>query len=189
MQIQSFSTSHVDALILIEGLDLVRFSGFYGFRKLNQRQLSWDMLKNIGKNVREDWIVGGDLNEIIDENEKCGGRGKYKVAMHEFKGVVNELALVDVKPDKGWLTCTNNRRGEGLVKERLDCYLVFASWLRKVPFLSSTLLRQANFDHDVIILDTMGRRPRDGRVDSRVLFRFEECWAQYTDVKMVIKGA
>lgn len=31
------------------------------------------------------------------------------MAMNEFKGVANELALVDVKSDKGWFTWTNSR--------------------------------------------------------------------------------
>lgn len=104
MRVQSFSANHVDALVRIEGLDSVRFSSLYGYSELSQRHLSWELLRNINKNVSEDWVIGGDFNEIMDENEKYGGRRKSKAVMDEFRGVVKELALVDVKSDKGWFT-------------------------------------------------------------------------------------
>lgn len=37
-------------------------------------------------------------------NEKSGGRRKAKMVIDEFRKVANELALVDVKSDKGWFT-------------------------------------------------------------------------------------
>lgn len=72
-------------------------------------------------------MVRGDFNEILDDNEKQGGCRKSQVAMDEFRKVVADLALIDVKPDRGWLTWSNNRRGNGLVKERLDRFLVSTS--------------------------------------------------------------
>lgn len=95
--------------------------------------------------------------------------------MEEFREVVIGLVLVDIKPKMELFTWTNNRRGGDLVKERLDRYLVFANWIQKAPFLSTSVLRQASSNHDVIILDTIGRRPRNGSVDLRLSFRFEEC--------------
>lgn len=120
---------------------------------------------------------------------KKGGRRKSQVDMGDFKGVVNELALVDIKKDQGWFTWTNNRRGGSLVKECLDRFLVLANWLRKVPFLSTTVLRQASSDFDAILLDTVGRRSRDVRIDARLAFRYEDCGAQNVEAKLVIKEA
>lgn len=40
--------------------------------------------------------------------------------MDDFRSMVNELVLVDVKSNKGWFTWMNNRRGNELVNERLD---------------------------------------------------------------------
>lgn len=76
-----------------------------------------------------------------------------------------------------------------MVKERFDRYLVSANWLRKVPPLATTILRQANSDHDLIILDTIGRKPRKGRVDPRLGFCFKECWTHDRDAKEIIKVA
>lgn len=37
--------------------------------------------------VKEDWIVRGDFNAIINESKKCGLR-KPRVAMEDFRDVI-----------------------------------------------------------------------------------------------------
>ncbi|MBA0568742.1 hypothetical protein Golob_006212 [Gossypium lobatum] len=49
------------------------------------------------------------IRMVIDDAKKCGGRRRPKVAMDNFRIIMDDLALVDVKPDKGWFTWTNNR--------------------------------------------------------------------------------
>ncbi|PPD68779.1 hypothetical protein GOBAR_DD34342 [Gossypium barbadense] len=55
-------------------------------------------------NIRKDWIVGGDFNAIINEVQKEESHTKSKVTMDEFRDVIEELTLVDIKTDKGWFT-------------------------------------------------------------------------------------
>ncbi|MBA0694535.1 hypothetical protein Goari_004818 [Gossypium aridum] len=43
------------------------------------------------------------IRMVIDDAEKCGGRRRPKVAMDNFRIIMDDLALVDVKPDKGKL--------------------------------------------------------------------------------------
>lgn len=63
-----------------------------------------ELLRDIRSRVIEDLIMGGDFNEILDESEKSEGRRKSGVAMDDFRRVISELALMDVKPDRGWYT-------------------------------------------------------------------------------------
>lgn len=76
VQVQSYSQNHIDTIIKRGGLDKIRFTGFYGHSEPNLCHLSWDCLRNIGKHVKEDWVLGGDFNEILEENEKNEGRRK-----------------------------------------------------------------------------------------------------------------
>lgn len=131
----------------------------------------------------------GDFNEVLDEMEKRGDHRKSKLAMKDFKKVMDDLALVDVKLDKGWFTWSNNRKGHGLVKERLDRFFVSMSWLGYILFLASNVVRQASFDHDSMILDTLGRVPRPSTKDSRLLFKYETCWSNDGEVRKVIVDA
>ncbi|MBA0575725.1 hypothetical protein Golob_024103 [Gossypium lobatum] len=50
------------------------FTGFYGNANPNLRSTSWDILRRVGGVVREDWVVGGDFNAILNDAEKDGGR-------------------------------------------------------------------------------------------------------------------
>ncbi|MBA0601290.1 hypothetical protein Gorai_004471 [Gossypium raimondii] len=58
----------------------------------------------VGRSVKDDWVMGGNLNTIINEAEKEGGRRKSRVTMEEFRDVIKELTLVDIKTDKGLFT-------------------------------------------------------------------------------------
>lgn len=75
----------------------------------------------------------GDFNEILDDSEKLGGKHKTRTVMEDFGKTLLDLALANLKPDNGWFTWTNNRRGEWLVRERLDRFVMSHGWLRKIP--------------------------------------------------------
>lgn len=96
VDVQSFLQNHVDSLIKMD-MSRIRFTGFYGYPDLTRRHLSWELIRNIGSRVHEDWIIGGDFNEILNDSKKCGGRHKSWVAMEEFRKVIEEMALVDLK--------------------------------------------------------------------------------------------
>ncbi|KAH1114481.1 hypothetical protein J1N35_007859 [Gossypium stocksii] len=95
-------------------------------------------------------------------SEKIGERRKPRIAMKEFEKVLDEMALVDVKTDKGWFTWSNNRDGSGFVRESCS-------------------------DHYAIFLNSKGHKPNDDVRDSRLFFKFEACWAKDRDAKQLIK--
>ncbi|PPR87341.1 hypothetical protein GOBAR_AA33348 [Gossypium barbadense] len=105
-------------------------------------------------------------------HEKIGGRREARFVMKVFEKVFNEMALVDVKKDKGWFTWSNNRDGSRFVKERLDRFVISASWVEKVPFTSTEVVRQSCSDHDAIFLDSRGHKPIDDVRNPRLFFKF-----------------
>ncbi|PPD89486.1 hypothetical protein GOBAR_DD13579 [Gossypium barbadense] len=110
---------------------------FLGHAYPNLRNRSWDILRTVRRSIREDWVVGGDFNAIISDAEKEGGCRKFRVTMEEFHDVMKELSLVDIKIDKG-----NN-----MVKERLDRFLISANAIDSLPFLAAKVVRKSNSDH------------------------------------------
>ncbi|KAK8346444.1 hypothetical protein V6Z12_A07G216000 [Gossypium hirsutum] len=139
--------------------------------------------------VNEKWIIGGDFNALLDEAEKEWGRRKATVFMEDFRSIVDELLMVDLKTDNGWFTWVNNREGTARVKERLDRFLMFANAVNSFSFLETRVIRQSSYDHDAISLDTEGRRPRDGLRDPKLSFKYDVCWARNEEAKMIIKEA
>ncbi|KAA3461966.1 reverse transcriptase [Gossypium australe] len=104
--------------------------------------------------------------------------------MEEFCDVMEELSLVNVKTTKGWFTWVNNREGNNMVKERLDRYLISANAIDNFSFVETNMS-----DHDVIMLDTLGHKPRENFRAPRLLFKYDLCWAKEKDAKNVIKAA
>ncbi|MBA0731170.1 hypothetical protein Golax_022962 [Gossypium laxum] len=62
---------------------------------------SWDLLRKVGELILGEWIIGSDFNAILSNAEKSGGRRKSSAAMEDFCSVLDDLSLVDIKPDKG----------------------------------------------------------------------------------------
>ncbi|MBA0726507.1 hypothetical protein Golax_002331 [Gossypium laxum] len=140
------------------------------------RSQSWDILRTVGRSVKDDWVMGGNFNTIINEAEKEGGRRKSRVTMEEFRDVKEELTLVDIKTNKGLFTWVNNREGNNMVKERLDTFLIFANAIDNFPFFATNVVRQTNSNRDAILMDTLGRKPRKNFKDPRLFFKYDECW-------------
>lgn len=160
VQVQNHSQNHIDSTVEIIGCGRVCFTGFYRFSELHRRCESRNILRSVGTRIHEDWVIGGDFNEIMGDAEKVGGRRKLRAPMEEFRKTMDELGVVDIKLDRGWFTWTNNRLGEHFIKERIDRFFTSEGWLSKVPFPASNVIRQASSDQDAILLDTLGRKPR-----------------------------
>ncbi|KAH1091680.1 hypothetical protein J1N35_018937 [Gossypium stocksii] len=102
------------------------------------------------------WKIGVDMT-ILNQS------------MHHIDSIIRvdgqnqKLSLVDIKPDKGWFTWTNNQEGRRLVKERIDRFLFSADWLLRELFVSTEVVRQAR--------------------------SYEACWFEDKDAKDIIKSA
>ncbi|KAK5819936.1 hypothetical protein PVK06_024971 [Gossypium arboreum] len=175
-------------MVRLKNHNNIRVTGFYGYANPNLRSNSWEILESVGGLVREDWVVGGDFNAILNEAKKEGDRRKVREHMNEFKDVLDNLALVDIKPGSGWFTWVNNRSGGNMIKERLDRFVTSVSMIEKYPFMTSRVVRQTQSDHDAIIWDMWGSKPKEYPRDQRLCFRFEECWAMDSEAKNAISS-
>ncbi|KAK5841878.1 hypothetical protein PVK06_004202 [Gossypium arboreum] len=107
--------------------------------------------------------------------------------MEEFREVLEELMLVDIKPTRGWFTWANNRDGNALVKERLDRFVMSINTVAFFPFIDVNTIRQTKSDHNVVLKDTMGKKPKMNQRDPRIYFRYDMCWAKDKREKEIIK--
>lgn len=78
------------------------------------------------------WRGGGDLNEILWDNERCGGKEGPHIRSKFLHDFVEKMELIDLGccgPRFTWRRTRNNV----LVQERLDRGLVNAQWLIQWP--------------------------------------------------------
>ncbi|KAK5843185.1 hypothetical protein PVK06_005629 [Gossypium arboreum] len=102
VDITNYSRNHIDSLIHLDNDNIVRFTIYYGNADQNHGNSSWDMLKRVGRAVKETWIVG--VFNAIFNNSKESGRRKSKPLMDNFREVVDELSLVDLEIVNWWFT-------------------------------------------------------------------------------------
>ncbi|MBA0721587.1 hypothetical protein Golax_009111, partial [Gossypium laxum] len=98
-----------------------------------------------------------------------------------------ELNLVDLQMDRGWFAWVNNHEGNRMVKERLDRFLMSTDAFNDFPFIATNVLRKANSDDDVIMLDSMRQKPKENTKDPRLSFKFDACWVKDMEAKDIIK--
>ncbi|PPS16874.1 hypothetical protein GOBAR_AA03711 [Gossypium barbadense] len=107
--------------------------------------------------------------------------------MDDFREVIDELSLVDLKMDNGWFTWVKIGHHDG--QRKTGSFFISASDVESFSFIETKVIRQSNSDHDAIVLDTKGRKPREEQRDSRLMFRYDRCWAKEMEAKNIIKNA
>ncbi|PPS05599.1 hypothetical protein GOBAR_AA15052 [Gossypium barbadense] len=133
------------------------------------------MLRRVKSTVKEGWIVGGgDFNTILNNAEKKGSRRKPRNSVDDFCDILEELLLVDVKTSNGWCTGTKNKKGSDLVNERLDRFLISKDMVEKMPFLTTKVVRQSKFDHEAIIMNTIGSKLGKKYSDPKACFKYDK---------------
>ncbi|PPD79094.1 hypothetical protein GOBAR_DD23981 [Gossypium barbadense] len=71
----------------------------------------------------------------------------------------------------------------------LDRFLSSVSLIEKFPFMASSVVRQTKSDHDAIILDMWGCKPKEFPKEPRLCFKFDGCWATDREAKSIISSA
>ncbi|PPS07274.1 hypothetical protein GOBAR_AA13381 [Gossypium barbadense] len=107
VDITNYSRNHIDSLIYLDNDNIVRFTIYYGNADQNHGNSSWDMLKRVGRAVKETWIVG--VFNAIFSNSKESGRGKecdalVKERLDRFMisaNDVNKFLFIETK-EKYW---------------------------------------------------------------------------------------
>ncbi|KAK8635128.1 hypothetical protein V6N13_023005 [Hibiscus sabdariffa] len=84
VKLLSFSNSHIDVEVE-RGEIPFRFTGMYGTSDRRRKHEDWELLDSSKNRSDLPWIVGGDLNEILNFNEKEGRRRKPRVDLENFR--------------------------------------------------------------------------------------------------------
>lgn len=93
----SYSFNHIDVEAQLPGEDLLwRCTGFYGIADHSQRWRTWNLLRHLAAQRQLPWIVGGDFNEILTNDEKSGGYDRGPHLITQFREALQDCSLSDV---------------------------------------------------------------------------------------------
>ena len=107
----------------------------YTFNTVVGRRPLWDSLRRFNSHFQTPWILLGDFNNVLSNEEKANGLPVTMYEIRDFKECCYDLGLSDLRSTGVFHTWSNN-----LVWCKLDRAMVNNTWIQK------GLIAQANFD-------------------------------------------
>jgi hypothetical protein len=125
----SFSNCHIDAHISGGPYDhMWRGTFVYGEPKSSDRHKMWDAIRAIKPNSDKPWLMMGDFNEAMWQEEHFSRLARPESLMRDFREVLSHCDLHDV----GFIglpwTFDNKQKGDRNVKVRLDRAVASPAW-------------------------------------------------------------
>jgi hypothetical protein len=108
-------------------------SCIYGPPDQRDKTVFWDTFTDVGDQFASPWLCIGDLNFVLDQSEKQGGRLVASSSSCPFKQFIDHFGMVDLGFAGNPFTWCNNRQGQASIKERLDRGLASPSWILLHP--------------------------------------------------------
>ena len=124
----------------------------------------------------------GDLNNIMNVNEKMGPRPANVRRVSEFCCLIKDCGLFDLGYNGPAYTWTNKRFNTNPTYERLDRCLGNANWCSAFPTTTVYHLPMMKSNHALILAVLDSKRPKPKKP-----FRFENWWLLEKDFDQIAK--
>ncbi|XP_026416596.1 uncharacterized protein LOC113312039 [Papaver somniferum] len=123
--------------------------------KDSRKDNSWKLVNQMGENMNKPWLVLGDLNVILNKEEKRGSNPANSSDIRKFSAMFNNLGLKDI----GFLgfpfTWSNHQEGDKHIEERLDRGMENGQCIIQFPNASLRHLNHSGSDHSAILMNTL----------------------------------
>lgn len=97
VKVLSYNKNHIDVMVTIKEWEEYRLTCFYGEPNRSKRQKIWDLIRTLHSRSTSPWCVVGDMNNILSQEDKRGGRPYPQWLLNGFQKVVEERDLNDLK--------------------------------------------------------------------------------------------
>lgn len=131
------------------------------------------------------WLCMGDFNEITSQSEKVGATSRHYKQMESFREAI-EFFSFSVLITKGLMfTWSDNRRGNGFTKERIDRVMANSNWKHLFTNAFCYVLPALKSDHSPLHINMASSTISSKR--KQFIFRYEVAWAVREDCSNNIK--
>ncbi|KAF4355150.1 hypothetical protein F8388_026075 [Cannabis sativa] len=188
IRVDSSSVGHILARVVGNNFLPWSLTCFYGNSDASQRRFSWELLRNIKREIHGPWLCVGDFNEIVSLAEKNGGRVRSAGAMEEFREVIDDCRLIYFSSNKSDLTWCNGHESN-TVMERLDRGLCNEEWLLSFDGADIQVLDWWESDHKPLVVDMplVNDENKEAKNTKKGRFHFEEAWCEEDQCKEIVE--
>lgn len=107
-------------------------SSVYGDPVRAMRQQIWNWLANIGIGRDESWVLIGDFNELMNNNEKLGGSARNESTFWDFRNMAENCKIKEIRCSGNWFSWAG-WRDRIWIQYRLDRSFGNDTWFRLFP--------------------------------------------------------
>ncbi|XP_027182377.1 uncharacterized protein LOC113780798 [Coffea eugenioides] len=145
------------------------------------REKQWKVIEGRKSLWGQNWVLAGDMNDILSNDEKWGGCRRPERSFHTFRDFVNKNQLIDIGFEGIPWTWSNNWEEGKEIKERLDRVLCSRQWRKEFEKAKCLHIQNEASDHAMMLLDT----DSCGRKWKRRFF-FDRNWLKHKEVGELI---
>lgn len=145
----------INCLVKLDSMSTASLVTFiYGALNDIDKNNQWQYLDDIRHNHRNSWILIGDLNFILNSDEKEGGNTPSQFVPDYYNNLIHTRGLYNMNYIGNPFTWTNRREVEELILERLDRSCASLDWFQSFTNAITYHLTSLGSDHCPIMLVT-----------------------------------
>jgi len=164
-----------------------RATGIYGYPQNQNKFLTCELITNMSNtNSNPAWLVFGDFNITLNNNEKQGGNPIDANIAICFRNTLNVCHLQDLGFHGLPFTWANNHDPKSIIQCRLDRFLATNEWCSLYPNYKNQHPLKFKFDHCPILLECFTSFSCPNRPNKPK--RFEQLWLTYEQHKDIIQA-
>ncbi|XP_060195386.1 uncharacterized protein LOC132624660 [Lycium barbarum] len=156
----------------------------YAKTSSRKRKRLWENLRTLNSHINKPWSIMGDFNNIIEAEEKQGGRQHRLSRSLEFVGCMDDCNMMDAGYSGDKFTWTNARRLRGRILMRLDRVMYNDHWSQKFPIVNTRHLPRTGSDHRVLLMKCDSKEPPRTKY-----FKFLNFWTEQDDFMDMVKNS
>lgn len=124
----------------------------YGDPVKERRHAVWERLSDMGASRDSPWMLVGDFNELLSNEEKLGGSVHSDSSFRDFRNMVDNCKISDMRSSGNPLSWAG-KRDNGWVQCRLDRCFGNDEWYRLFPRSHVEYMAMYGSDHRPLRID------------------------------------
>ncbi|XP_050259987.1 uncharacterized protein LOC126705076 [Quercus robur] len=161
------------------------FTAIYASPRSEERCILWENLTKVADLHKLPWVIAGDFNEPLIDEDKFGGRGVNINRSLAFKDCLDRCSMVDMGFSGPRYTWSNKRDISNLILERIDRFFMNPDWCVVYPNARVTHLPRCHSDHCPVLMEAAPV----SIVKLIKPFRFQEFWLSDTSFPTIVSKA
>jgi len=162
-----------------------KLSCMYVFPEEQHKKKTWQLINSLARQGTGRWICCGDLNDILDSQEKKGGNVRSQMQVSYGRQIVVDWNLIDLGFEGYDFTWSNGREEEENIQCRIDKALANEEFINRFSPIKVSHLARFGSDHAAILISLEHTPPRDRR--KKRIFRFEESWTKVANCEALVR--